>query len=248
MEEESSRSKADGVEGAREEGLEYYRARCYSAGVGRFLQRDPLGLSAGANLYEYVRSSPINWSDPTGTDILEDVGGFFGDLGNEAKRCWRICKVGWKLLPLIYRNQANIPPQPDKCMCKITCGWSVPTGVRVKIPFVNADLSSKFIGHRAVWHEFFGKCKGGSPTASCERSCEAERAKQEAKAKAQRSGGARKPGKEIQIPDIVIIPESLRGKKVPTSRISFPKSEKHQTLDVPFIGGSIECTAVTECV
>ncbi|MBI1746624.1 MAG: hypothetical protein HYR55_08555 [Acidobacteria bacterium] len=43
-----------------------YRARQYHPRLGRFMQRDPLGYVAGANLYEYVRSSPTHFTDPYG--------------------------------------------------------------------------------------------------------------------------------------------------------------------------------------
>ncbi len=42
-------------------------ARLYSATLGRFAQRDPLGLAGGdADLYRYVKNSPVTYVDPTG--------------------------------------------------------------------------------------------------------------------------------------------------------------------------------------
>ena len=49
-----------------ETGNYYYRARYYSPELGRFLSPDPLGLSAGLNLYGYVTNNPLNWIDPWG--------------------------------------------------------------------------------------------------------------------------------------------------------------------------------------
>ena len=49
-----------------EGGLYFYRARYYDAGKGRFIQRDPKGYVDGMNLYEYVRSNPVNSTDPDG--------------------------------------------------------------------------------------------------------------------------------------------------------------------------------------
>lgn len=46
--------------------LYYYKARMYSATLGRFLQPDPLGYGDGMNLYAYVDSDPVNANDPTG--------------------------------------------------------------------------------------------------------------------------------------------------------------------------------------
>ncbi|MGC2786957.1 MAG: RHS repeat-associated core domain-containing protein [Roseiarcus sp.] len=47
-------------------GLYYYRARTYSPTWGRFLQPDPSGYPAGANLYAYVNNDPLNRVDPFG--------------------------------------------------------------------------------------------------------------------------------------------------------------------------------------
>lgn len=49
-----------------ESGIYYYRARQYDPTIGRFLQRDPIGLAGGLNLYAYVENNPINMFDPFG--------------------------------------------------------------------------------------------------------------------------------------------------------------------------------------
>ena len=43
-----------------------YRNRFYSAGLGRFLQVDPIGIRGGINLYTYVFNGPVNLTDPEG--------------------------------------------------------------------------------------------------------------------------------------------------------------------------------------
>ena len=43
-----------------------FKARFYSAPLGRFLSPDPIGYGAGMNMYGYVRGDPVNGTDPTG--------------------------------------------------------------------------------------------------------------------------------------------------------------------------------------
>lgn len=53
-----------------EVGVYHYKARAYSPSLGRFLQPDPAGYSAGMNLYAYVGGDPINMTDPAGLKEL----------------------------------------------------------------------------------------------------------------------------------------------------------------------------------
>jgi len=82
--------KEIGIEGATEKSfaytsrewdeeidLYYYRARHYDPQIGRFVQKDPIGLAAGdTNLYRYVGNNPKKWVDPFGlAQGLAGIGG-----------------------------------------------------------------------------------------------------------------------------------------------------------------------------
>jgi len=47
-------------------GLYYYRARYYHPGFSRFVEKDPIGLAGGNNLYAYVEGNPFSLRGSTG--------------------------------------------------------------------------------------------------------------------------------------------------------------------------------------
>ncbi|MCP4591169.1 MAG: RHS repeat-associated core domain-containing protein [bacterium] len=47
-------------------GLLHVGARYYDPALGRFLQRDPVGIAGGLNVYAYVGNSPLLHTDPAG--------------------------------------------------------------------------------------------------------------------------------------------------------------------------------------
>lgn len=51
-----------------EDGVVYARHRYLQSVMGRWMQRDPAQYVNGPNLYLFVKSNPIYYVDPTGTD------------------------------------------------------------------------------------------------------------------------------------------------------------------------------------
>jgi RHS repeat-associated protein len=57
-------------------GVQYYKARMYSADLGRFIQTDPISMADDMNLYAYVGNNAVNRVDPSGNwGIYEAVVG-----------------------------------------------------------------------------------------------------------------------------------------------------------------------------
>lgn len=54
-------------------GINYHRARYYNPQIGRFISEDPIGLSAGINVYAYVADDPLDLLDPTGLSPCVDL-------------------------------------------------------------------------------------------------------------------------------------------------------------------------------
>jgi len=84
-----------------ETGLYHYRARAYDPVKGRFLQRDPLGIVPGPNLYVYALSAPTIFVDPTGENPF--------------------AKAGQAALAFLLGILGNMcTSDDDKCLCTVT--------------------------------------------------------------------------------------------------------------------------------
>jgi RHS repeat-associated protein len=85
-------------------GLYYYRARYYSASLGRFISEDPIGLAAGPNRYSYVDGNPVVFSDPSGLvqvridwRVVKGDGHFVGRVGDASPKCEPDCSGRYRL-------------------------------------------------------------------------------------------------------------------------------------------------------
>jgi RHS repeat-associated protein len=66
----------DGAMGTEPIVLLHLGERWYQPGIGRFVQRDPIGLMGGANCYLYAGANPIALIDPSGRNPIDDVNDF----------------------------------------------------------------------------------------------------------------------------------------------------------------------------
>ena len=60
-----------------------FRARWYDPITGRWLSKDPIGISGGLNQYAFVENNPVNYTDPLGLVAWGQVGrSLAGIVGN----------------------------------------------------------------------------------------------------------------------------------------------------------------------
>jgi RHS repeat-associated protein len=64
-----------------ETGLVYHRARYLDPSLGRFTQRDPIGVNGGLHAYAYVGNSPQNATDPSGNSPMHVGAAIVGGIG-----------------------------------------------------------------------------------------------------------------------------------------------------------------------
>ena len=62
-----------GKEYHAQSGLYYYGYRLYAPNLQRWMNQDPIGIAGGLNLYGFVENDPINYFDPNGLTVWQDV-------------------------------------------------------------------------------------------------------------------------------------------------------------------------------
>lgn len=98
----------------------FYRARYYCQGLGRFLSRDPAGLGAGMNLYQFCNSYPCSTTDPSGLRLDLDTS-YDGYNGSWRVHVWALegdAPKGEKVTLWGEHLDLEYWPDPLKVCCK----------------------------------------------------------------------------------------------------------------------------------
>jgi RHS repeat-associated protein len=142
-------------------GLNYYGYRFYSAGLGRWVNRDPIGEWVGINLYTLVNNCPLTMVDPYG------LCSYCGNTGSgTGLRCcngkpYNIARqgcCGGKIISLASQccRDNKIGVKTPRKNCKSASGYP-----RCNDPYINPSLiGSTAIGVGASFIPGLGKILG----------------------------------------------------------------------------------------
>ncbi|HIJ71300.1 MAG TPA: hypothetical protein HPP87_08050 [Planctomycetes bacterium] len=123
-----------------ETGLYYYRARMYHPELGRFIQPDPLEYYDGMNMYAYVGNNPLNWIDPSGTNIyLKEGNDSWNPLNN-----W----LHWNIVVDVWDFRYDIQTRQSTYFCVGQRAYSF--GVNPLSPLRWPIPGRTWLGHRSI--------------------------------------------------------------------------------------------------
>ena len=120
----------------QQSGLHFAPYRAYSADLGRWLSRDPIGEAGGINLYGYVGNNPVNLWDPEG--LKENNDACYDCDGNP--------KTGEGIGQICCSNEEPMPSSAPN-----------PYGKDDTYMLINADLMFKYGGDGA-WGQIVRSC------------------------------------------------------------------------------------------
>jgi RHS repeat-associated protein len=122
-------------------GIYYYGRRFYKPNLQRWLNRDPIGILGGVNLYTFVGNDPIIYVDPNGelgfvigTAVVVGVGALVVTGVIVSTPTYRTAAVKtvttiWTFTPPKPLGACDLESQ-DMFYCRYRC----PSGIRINVP------------------------------------------------------------------------------------------------------------------
>jgi RHS repeat-associated protein len=118
--------------------LQHVGWRWYQPGIGRFVQRDPIGTRGGGNTYVYVANCPVSLADPLGLDPGLAICEYCGRSGGHAPGC-----------PLYCKPDRNPKPRPN--LRPVRLAWTT-ASLLWKLGRELAGAGTLFGRAGAVWY------------------------------------------------------------------------------------------------
>lgn len=148
-------------------GLSYFKIRYHSAGLGRFVNRDPARFEGGINLYAYVSGNPVRWTDSLGLwevdcvacnscankkDIAQDIDDMINNMitsgANEKKIAGTMIGAN-PLTPAIedWANRHKEASRPSKPHKYAGAPWALLGGLEPCILVCKVCIGTDKLGH-----------------------------------------------------------------------------------------------------
>jgi RHS repeat-associated protein len=96
-------------------GLYHNGMRDYVPSIGRYIESDPIGLFGGFNRYAYAGDSPLAFTDPTGTSLLDEWNNAQGTVNtfcDMGANCSFMAKLEMTYNVLTAPTTPYVPPAP----------------------------------------------------------------------------------------------------------------------------------------
>ena len=126
--------------------LLHVRHRVLNSSLGSWLQRDPLGLHAGVNLYQYVDSAPIDHVDP------------FGTVPWGSDRCHLVHRLRLTHVNRSYLSHCALGSfWPEKCPLLVVLLWALHCVGQSSVLFTpSGPAACLHFAFEVVWHRHRG--------------------------------------------------------------------------------------------
>lgn len=144
-------------------GLYFMKRRYYDSVTGRFIQKDPIGIAGGMNLYSYAGNNPVTYTDPEGLVAPILAAGLIlfawagAAISMSQNRSYNTINNALSGVNE-YIADPHAPGAYNQFMEKITNLGNIPEAIKEDIFEGQRALWDKFLSlHPASWETYWGE-------------------------------------------------------------------------------------------